>query len=44
MDGKGYWSYEIVPKLIDKMLVFENDMLLYYETAENIQSHIVLKK
>lgn len=44
MDGKGYWSYEIVPNLIDKILVFENDMLLYYETAENIQSHIVLKK
>lgn len=44
MDGKGYWSYEIVPNLINKILVFENDMLLYYETAENIQSHIVLKK
>lgn len=43
MDGKGYWSYEIVPKEINKILVFENDMLLYYETAENIQSHIVLR-
>lgn len=43
MEGKGYWAYEIVPKLVDKILVFENDELLYIETAENIESHIVLK-
>jgi len=43
MEGKGYWVYEIVPKLIDRIIVFENDELLYTETAENIESHIVLK-
>lgn len=43
MDGRGFWSYEIVPNLIDKILVFEKNELLYVETTENIESHIVLK-
>lgn len=43
MDGRGFWSYELIPNLIDKILVFENDELLYIETTENIESHIVLK-
>lgn len=43
MDGKGFWSYDLVPNLINKILVFEGEVLLYFETAENVQSHIVLK-
>lgn len=44
MDGKGFWSYDLVPNLIEKILVFEGDELLYFETAENVQSHILLKQ
>ena len=43
MDGKGFWSYEIVPNLIDKILVFEGDLLLYYEENKDVQSYIKLK-
>lgn len=43
MDGKGFWSYDLVPNLAGKLLVFEDDKLLYFETAENIDSHIVLR-
>jgi len=41
--GRGFLSYEIVTNLIDKILVFEKNELLYVETTENIESHIVLK-
>lgn len=43
MGGKGFWSYDLVSNLIDKILVFEGEELLYFETAVDIQSHIVLK-
>jgi hypothetical protein len=43
VNGKGFWSYDLISNLIEKILVFEGEELLYFETAENIQSHIILK-